>query len=138
MAGPSLHLMEFVCVPQRREGDGAAVFVTSCDGPGKCVPMHQQNVPWGGSSGQEWAWKRRELTLLVALALRAMEFWGVCKSRNKGRPAGTNPCASDRLPIFLQPCMGGWMAPVFIVTVGLIERGLICGNLLHFISITGR
>lgn len=39
---------------------------------------------------------------------------------------------------FLQPDMGGWMAPVFIVTAGLIEQGLICSNLLHFISITGR
>lgn len=52
IAGPSLQLVEFVRVLEQREGDGAAVFVTSCDGPGKCVPMHHQNVPW---ERQWWA-----------------------------------------------------------------------------------
>lgn len=46
MVGPSLHLAEFVRVPEHGEGDGAAAFVTSRGGPGKRVPILRQSVPW--------------------------------------------------------------------------------------------
>lgn len=45
-AGTSLHVAEFVSVAERREGDGAAVFVTSCGGSERCLPLHWQSVPW--------------------------------------------------------------------------------------------
>lgn len=47
MAGISLHVAEFVSTAERREEDGAAVFVTSCGGSERCLPLHWQNVPWG-------------------------------------------------------------------------------------------
>ena len=128
MAGPSLHLVEFVHVPERREGDGAALS-PAVMAQGSARPCTGRTCLGKGSGGQEWAWKRGELTLLVALALTATEFWGVSRAGTRAEERQQTH-ASDRLPTFLQPCMGGWMAPVFIVTVGLIERGLICSNLL--------
>lgn len=50
MEGLSLHLVEFIRMPESGEGDGAAVFVTSCDGPGKCAPWERQ---WWAGAGLE-------------------------------------------------------------------------------------
>lgn len=57
-----------------------------------------------GSGGQERAWQRGELTTVGCLGIKtATKFWGV----RRAGPRAEHTRASDELPTFLQPCVGG-------------------------------